>query len=214
MAGSLELPSLHVEGDDDLNSIVHLLTRHGIPFEPALRRVEVKNQGSDQRVLDIMPIAVRASTNRSVGFVLDADVHIADRWKQVAGRLVPLGLNLPPVPPADGFIGDLPSLNVRAGVWLMPDNTLDFGRLEDLLRTLVPAGDAIIAHAETATDAACALGALFTPNDRIKAVLHSWLAWQKDPGKPYGTAIKAKFFGIDSEAALRFVAWFRRLYGL
>lgn len=35
-----------------------------------------------------------------------------------------------------------------------------------------------------------------------------------EPGLPYGKAIRAGFFGQESEAAGRFVAWFRRLFAL
>ena len=56
------------------------------------------------------------------------------------------------------------------------------------------------------------LGALFSEPDKMKAILHAWLAWQEEPGCPYGTAIRAKYFGDDSPAATKFVAWFRRLF--
>ena len=50
--------------------------------------------------------------------------------------------------------------------------------------------------------------------DVIKAEVHSWLAWQGEPGKPYGQAMMARYFQHDAAVAARFVAWFRRLYGL
>ena len=212
MAGTLEKPVLHVEGIDDQHSIVHLLTRHGISFEPATRLVDIKVQGNDVKVLEAMPTAVRASTNRAVGFVIDADVVVPDRWAQVCARLRPLGLVLPEAAPAAGYIGELTALRSRVGIWLMPDNVMDFGKLEDLLKTLVPPGDPIIAHAEASTDAASDRGALFAAKDRIKAVMHTWLAWQKKPGVPFGIALQAEFFSKDSAAALRFVEWFRHLY--
>jgi len=48
--------------------------------------------------------------------------------------------------------------------------------------------------------------------DRGKSTLHTWLAWQETPGLPFGTALRAEFFRHDTEDALRFVAWFRRLF--
>lgn len=94
----------------------------------------------------------------------------------------------------------------------MPDNQRDPGKLEDLLRTLVPTGDTLYEHAEHSTDEAVGRGAQFAENDRIKATLHCWLAWQESPGLPYGTAIKAKFLNTDSPAAQKFMGWFRQLY--
>lgn len=210
----LELPSLHVEGEDDCHSIIHLLIRHGVPFAQDKRCVDVRNQRNDEGVLESMDIAIRAGTNQAVGFVLDADVLIEDRWKQVCHRLRRFGLDLPKAPPPDGYIADVPEFRSRMGVWIMPDNVLDCGKLEDLLRTLVPKDDTLIAHAEESTDVAKAKGATFTDNDRIKAILHAWLAWQQQPGRPFGTAINAKFFEHDSAVALRFVAWFKQLFRL
>jgi hypothetical protein len=44
--------------------------------------------------------------------------------------------------------------------------------------------------------------------------VYSWLAWQDEPGKPYGLAMKARYFQHDSPTAARFVAWFKALYRL
>jgi hypothetical protein len=46
----------------------------------------------------------------------------------------------------------------------------------------------------------------------IKARIHTWLAWQENPGLPFGTAITARYFGADSQEALKFVNWFNLLF--
>ena len=90
----------------------------------------------------------------------------------------------------------------------------DRGKLEDLLRTLIPADDGLWPHAQASTDKAKKFGAAFGDADRDKASIHCWLAWQKEPGLPFGTAIKAKFFDHDSPQAIAFLRWLRVLYGL
>jgi hypothetical protein len=214
MSESLEFPALYVEGDDDLHTIVHLLGRHSIQLDKDLGPVRIRETHGDEGVLAAMTTAVRASTNRAVGFVLDANGAVADRWRGVCARLSKVDLDLPKQPPADGFVGDSPSLKARVGVWIMPDNNTDSGNLEDLVETLVPEGDTLLGHAQSATDDAAKLGAAFSAGDGKKAVLHCWLAWQKEPGKPFGTALQAHFFRHDSPEALRFVKWFKRLYGI
>ena len=57
-------------------------------------------------------------------------------------------------------------------------------------------------------------GARFGSTATRKAILHTWLAWQKEPGRPYGVAIKARYFGATSAAADQFVAWFERVFGV
>lgn len=149
-----------------------------------------------------------------MGFVVDADGTVAHRWQATCDRLKNVGLTLPASAPAAGFVGDSAQFRARVGVWIMPDNVTDAGRLEDLVRTLVPTGDPLIDHATAATDRAYTLDARFPAQDRIKAELHCWLAWQKEPGRPFGTALKAQFLRHDSDVAMRFVAWFKALFGL
>jgi hypothetical protein len=212
MPESLELPALFVEGDDDLHTILHLLGRHQIKLDKDTGPVVIKKAHGDQGVLAALTTAVRASTNRAVGFVLDANGAVGSRWESVRDRLKDVDLGLPEQVPADGYIGDSPSLKARVGVWIMPDNLTDSGRLEDLIATLVPANDALYKHASVATGKATELGAGFGTQHRTKAVLHCWLAWQREPGLPFGTALKAHFFRHDSPEAMRFLAWFKSLY--
>jgi hypothetical protein len=205
-----------VEGDDDLHAIVHLLLRHGIdydsqPWLPALP--EVKKAGSIEKLLAAVETEVMSATGRVVGFVLDADSPLSARWQALRDRLVKAGVNVPELPVAEGFVGHSQYYQSTVGAWLMPDNQHD-GTLESLLETLIAETDPIINHATSATDTATQLGAAFRPGDKLKAVLHAWLAWQEEPGLPYGTAIRARFFGHDSPAAIAFVAWFKRLYGV
>lgn len=208
-------PELRVEGGDDDHVIRHLLIRNGIdydakPWPPDLP--EVKEVGDKQALLDGMELAVKTSTGRAVGFVLDADVQIQSRWEAVRNRLTKVGVAVPNTPPSEGFVGTSAQFQSTVGIWLMPDNQHD-GKLEDFLRSLIDENDDLIGHAESATNTAkFDLNAKFSEPDHIKAVIHSWLAWQKEPGCPYGKAIRACFFGHDSPAARAFVAWFRVLY--
>lgn len=56
--------------------------------------------------------------------------------------------------------------------------------------------------------------ARFPEKDSKKALVHAWLAWREEPGRPYGVAIKSRYLRDDSDAAERFVAWFGRVFGL
>jgi len=94
----------------------------------------------------------------------------------------------------------------------MPNNRLP-GMLEDFVRMLIPGGDALVPEAE---------GALsiiegkrlrrYAPQYRPKAFIHTWLAWQEEPGKPMGLAITKKDLNPGSPQADVFVAWLRRLF--
>ena len=82
------------------------------------------------------------------------------------------------------------------------------------LETLVQEGDSLFDYARESTENARAHGARYPEavGETMKAVLHTWLAWQEEPGLPYGTAIRARYFRHDSPVAECFVRWFRRVF--
>jgi len=218
---TVERSRLHVEGTDDVHVVKHLLLRHQIdcPLERdprpgcefAPNAPEIRGAGDWNKVLDRIEPAVRLSNGRSVGFVLDADAGPRDRWRAVCGRLQGFGLDLPDRIPLGGFVHDVAEFGARVGVWLMPDNRRE-GAVEQFLADLVDDNDTLLPIATRSTEEAVESGAEFPEVDREKAVLHTWLAWRKEPGCPYGTAIKARYFRDDSPSALAFVDWYRRVF--
>jgi AAA15 family ATPase/GTPase len=48
--------------------------------------------------------------------------------------------------------------------------------------------------------------------DRSKAIIHTYLAWQKEPGRPMGQSITAKVLDPNLEIALSFITWIRTLF--
>lgn len=215
MPQTLEPARLHVEGDDDKHSVIHLLIRHGVAYDaqPWPQDLPLLEEAKGiTKLLDTMDTAIRLSTGRVVGFILDADSPLSDRWNAVRARLIAASVdNVPATPPVEGFAGTSTKYRATVGVWLMPDNQQD-GKLEDFLRGLIDEQNLLINHATSATDAATVLGATFSSADRIKAIIHAWLAWQNEPGLPYGTAMKARYFLHDTATSKRFVHWFKTLY--
>ncbi len=207
-------PRLHVEGTDDSHAIRHLLIKHGVDYDhdpwpseyPRIREI-----GGKPELLAGVETAIRVSTDRSVGFVLDANSSLRDCWKAISSRLRNVGVEAPAAIPRGGFIGEAKAFRARVGVWIIPDNRRD-GALEDFLRDLVDEEDPLLPYAEESVDHARELGARFSENDAGKAVLHTWLAWQQEPGLPYGTAMRARYFRSDSPAARAFVTWFRTVF--
>ncbi len=207
---------LLVEGNDDLHTIHHLLSSHGIESEvdpkPSPKGlVGIHSKGGVDKLLKSVHLEVRTSSGGIVGFVLDADTSPLDSWRAISDRLKKEGVNMPKKIPHGGFVGKS-KFNSRVGVWVMPDNQHE-GAIEHFLQSLISDNDQLLRHARNSTDVAKRdYGARFGLASTKKAVLHAWLAWQKRPGVPYGTAIKAKYFRNDSPVALEFVAWSRRLF--
>lgn len=92
----------------------------------------------------------------------------------------------------------------------MPDNQ-NSGMLEDFLLSLAPSK--AVEYARTCAQSAKEKGyATYKQIHEAKAVAHTYLAWQDEPGRPLGLAIQAKAFDTSSEAAGNFIRWLKELY--
>ena len=202
---------LYVEGQDDKHAIRHLLIRHGFDHQEVQGFVEDK--GDKKGVLDAISIAVSAGTGKSIGFVMDANDSPQDTWRAVTALLREVGVQTPSEIPEGGFAGESKTFRARVGVWLMPDNRKT-GALEDFLRDLIDEGDPLLPLAENSARKAKQLGAQYSDGDHRKALLHTWLAWQREPGLRYGTAIRARYFRADGAAVKRFINWFQHVFGV
>lgn len=194
--------------------------------------------GSDNELFEAMPDVVKSNPPAPCGFVFDIDIEASRRWDRVKARLESVLSDLikfeKPLP-ADcsldgnpGFIGKIAGYAMPFGVWLMPDCRSDNQKLEHLLQSLVPAGDVILEHAKATTsafpklvdDANSAMSSdkpklrCFAEKDRVKAEIRAWLAWQEEPGQPFGAAITSRYLHDDSIQAKAFLRWMSRLYGL
>jgi hypothetical protein len=203
---------LLVEGKDDKHVITHLCIRHGLP-DFAIRE---PNEDGDTSGIDELLAGItrrlREPHVRTFGIVIDADQDLPARWQALRDRLAPFGYDsLPASPDAAGWVSTESGM-MRVGIWLMPDNQLP-GILEDFVAQLIPSADTLRGKADAILQEIEREGLQrFTDLHRPKAFIHTWLAWQADPGQPMGLAIRARALGHDSPTTLAFVAWLRRLF--
>ena len=203
---------LLVEGTDDEHVMKHICGNRDIP-----RLDEVVPHGNYKNLLKSFPTKLQfAETGDVVGVVIDADTDLDARWQAVRDRFIEVGYaDVPDAPDPNGTILEpvfKPLVNLalpRAGVWIMPDNRTK-GILEDFLRFMVPQPNAVLDHAAASVDSIPEK--YFKKKDRSKALIHTWLAWQKKPGKPYGTAIKARFLDPGVPQADVLASWLKRLF--
>jgi hypothetical protein len=200
---------LLVEGKDDVHVFRALFGQRRLPH-----LTEIKEHEGYGPLLEAIPVRLIESEVQAVGIVLDADTDLAGRWEAVRCRLVAAGYaTAPTVPDSQGLVMQPPadSLLPRVGAWLMPNNQLP-GILEDFLRFLVPAGDPLFAYASQTVNGIPARLRLFNSVDTPKALIHTWLAWQAEPGRPLGTSITAGFLNHATPEVDALVAWLRRLF--
>ncbi len=203
---------LLVEGSNDAHALAQLLQKHGIKLQTNWRPAAICDCGSDAELLNAIPS--NAKSYERLGVVVDADLstEVKARWRQLRDITAPLGLHLPEAPYKDGVVVDGMLQGGRFGVWIMPDNGA-VGAIEAFLSHLISPSDPVWRWAIEATENARTRGAPFRhPAHEQKARIHTWLAWQDEPGQPFGRAISKRMFDVDAELAVRFIAWIRRLF--
>ena len=197
-----------VEGRDGEYVLSRLLNHHNIS-----EQIDIKNKNGIDNLLETLKQEFKASDLERLGIIVDADADIAARWQSLRGRLIQSGYNAVPITPApDGTLIQQEDKHM-VGVWLMPNNTLP-GMLEDFVSFLGATSDPLWIIAENCLNEISEGHRRFIPNHRIKAHIHTWLAWQKDPGTPLGLAITKRYLDADALHAQQLMDWVRRLFDL
>jgi Protein of unknown function (DUF3226) len=200
---------LLVEGPNDEHVVKHLCGTREVG-----KLDEFRQHDGVEHLLQSFPVHLKESDIQALGVVVDADTNLAARWRSLRDRLIKAGYEgVPEDPSADGTILDTPgdTLLPRVGVWIMPDN-LTKGILEDFLRFLVPADSPLFGHVESSVGAIPEGERRFSELAEPKALIHTWLAWQKEPGKPLGQAITARYLDSNVAQVDVFVSWLKRLF--
>ncbi len=131
-----------------------------------------------------------------IGIMVDADTDVHTRWRELHRVLNRSGyVNIPQSPAASGTLitqDDLPAI----GVWIMPNNIIP-GELEHFIEFLVPQRltNTLRQYARKVVDEVPVRH--FNEQDTMKAYIHSWLAWQKSPGRPMGWAISMRYLDAN-----------------
>jgi CBS domain-containing protein len=211
-----------VEGTDDLHAVVHTLSKHHVAagvFDEApgvvTDRIAVKALGGYGTLHKRLPLELTVGTElRRVGIVVDGDANPERRWASLRDLVRSAGaVGVPETLPKEGWVGEArtPTRTLRVGLWLMPDCE-QRGALEEYAAALIPATDALWAYAQT-----CVEGLperRFRSVDERKALVHTWLAWQRKPRLAIGEAISAGVLDSSFPSAESFVAWVRRVFDL
>jgi hypothetical protein len=212
---------LLVEGNTEKRLIPELMKQRGVTWEPEPKKyaVEIASAGGLVTQPGLISARLKESNLSAFGVLFDADGMTENagqnRWSALRIQCETIGINLPSEPQPEGFICELPN-GIRFGAWMMPDNKPP-GMLETFLLRLVRsdgADDPLFSHTQDAVKVAQEKGAPFKSVHRDKALIHTWLAWQDQPGAQLHEAVKFRFLDSASSKADTFVKWFRNLFGV
>lgn len=197
---------LLAEGDNDCHVVAALCKHYKLP-----KSFDLDSCGSDYKVFKKLGALLNTENKQAIGVVLDADnPNFASKWHKFQATLNKANIHCDDKPSLTGTIIPATDDHPRIGLWLMPDNRVD-GMLEDFCLTM--AESAAIDFARDCVSTAHEKGhASFIDNHRSKAVVHTYLAWQNEPGRPLGQAITAKVLDPEHPLAEAFADWLKRLF--
>ncbi len=207
--------TLLVEGKDDDAVIFRLFNHYGI----VKGNITIVKAGGDSRLINDLIDGLRvriknAEPHDKIGVVIDADTDVMARWTSLRNTLIDSGYqSIRANPDAEGTVIAATDKLPTVGIWLMPDNRLS-GMLEDFVSFLIPHDDKLWGQALQSVANIPVKDRKFAPQHQRKAEIHTWLAWQKKPGKPLGLAIMFHYLDANADHAKQFIAWVRRLFDL
>ena len=154
-----------------------------------------------------------------LGIVADAD-HTSGggfntRWKTLTERLAAHKYIIPQKPPALPATGSIFKNShglPPAGLYLMP-NHQDNGMLEDMLWQNLHDDEQsteLRGYAEKVIDGLP--HQRFSEHHRTKAMLYSWLAWQKRPGQTMDVTVHGQLLDYQRASLAGFLKWLQKVF--
>lgn len=191
---------LLVEGNDDQHVIWALCEKFKVP-----ETFDVINCDGIDNLFKQIPARLKQSQLEALAIIIDADTEIKNRWETIKSVFSKQEITLPNEIPGEGLIFKINHLTIS--VWVMPNNELN-GMLEDFISFLIPKEDKLLQIANQT------LNAIekeklnnYIPAHKSKALIHTWLSWQGDPGTPMGLAITKKFLTTEEENCNKLLNW-------
>lgn len=197
---------LLVEGNDDFHVISALCEQYKIP-----ENFTIVDSKGIAKLLESIPVYLKKSGTDTIGIILDADTDLNNRWQSLKNILTKAGYNLPSTIPSTGLIYRQNG-KITVGVWLMPDNNSN-GMLEDFIKFLIPANDNLFPIAESTLNNIETQGLNeYNIIHKSKALIHTWLAWQKDPGTPMGASVTKSYLTTNVSQCNILMNWIKDLF--
>lgn len=200
---------LLVEGVDDCHVVMALCQAHQVS-----EGFGIYECGSDYKVLQRLSTLIkRSEPPQIIGIMLDVDSNkhtLASRWQGIKDKLREHDYDFPANPDINGTIVSEIEDKPKLGFWFMPNNQ-DCGMLEDFCAELAEPSSLAFAQ-ECVAKARSQELTTFKEVHTIKAVIHTYLAWQDEPGYPLGKAISSQALRSNNDIATKFTDWLNDLF--
>jgi hypothetical protein len=206
------MKKLLVESPNDQHFIKNLFKKIKGLGEKDNVEFEIVPCGGISEVLKRIPAELITPGIETLAIVVDADEDLLRNWNDVKKVFEKYNYQISETPKSEGEIIDKQGVYPKIGIWLMPNN-LTTGILEDFIAKIISEDDKLKPIVIEILDDIEKKGLhLYKPQYRPKALIHTWLAWQKEPGKPFGWAITLGYFDSDSKLTKTFISWLDKLF--
>lgn len=203
---------LLVEGNNDFHIVCSLCLYYNVKENFRVKQCD----GIDAAINTFELFLKNPSAYRKIGIVVDADNNAESRWQQllsVLGNTGKYDCNNLELTSSGLILKPKDDFDSTVGIWIMPDNTSK-GMIEDFALNMIEQSDPLLEKAESILRELEQDGLQrYKDIHRSKAKIHTYLAWQDEPGKPIGQAITAHILNPRNETAKDFVGWLERLFG-
>ena len=198
---------LLVEGAGDEQVAYHLFNHAAIPKDT----IAVRNKQGYEKLVETLAVELAASELEKIGIIVNADSDLSARWESIRNELRSIGyMRTPDLPDTQGTI-IYEAGRPAVGVWVMPNNQLP-GMIEDFVALLIPKPDGLWTRAQNCVDQLPENERRFSQVHLAKAYVHTWLAWQAEPGTPMGLAITKRYLDANLPTGKNFIAWLTHLF--
>lgn len=198
------------EGDDDKHVVMNLLYNHRYNGERLDELFSPKAKDGVDTLISTLNEELKATDLGTLGVILDADTNPANQWARVTRVLSAHGCqSIPSTPGSNGTIVATQD-GKKIGIWVMPNNQQS-GALEDFVGSLIAQGDDLWDKAKKAVNNIPVDKRRFKGSYLSKAQVHTWLAWQEEPGTRMGGAFRRRYLDPNCQQATAFVDWIKRL---
>jgi hypothetical protein len=210
---------LLVEGDNDIHVITNLLM--SMKHKPFKGYADTDVYKNEFVVNELIPSILDVPDLQHFGIILDADESAENTWISIRNILKTNGFEESELPKKLLSKGILIQQKGKPiiGIWIMPDNLMPINKgelayLEHFYEQIIHPEDKFLTKAsaiieEISADKDCN----FALKDKQKAKIHTWLAWQTEPGNSMGISLKKKsFFDLKSAAVLNFTEWLESVF--
>ncbi len=200
---------LIAEGITDCNVLASLYGYYDLSFDD----FNIIEGAGEDGVIRKLTLLLKGSIKRkNIALIFDADNSAKNRWNSIRYHLEEHGYsNIPIDLGRNGTIvkserEDQPNI----GVWIMPNN-LEAGMLEDFCSQLINPVHYNLAE-EVVTLAENKEVTTFRSVHRSKAIIHTYLAWQDEPGDRLATAVKRGNLNPEHHTVKEFIDLLKNLY--